>query len=209
MEKELGTANEMVAAEVSGGFHNLKEVVYNFLGNLFSWLSTHQGIALIIILIVLAIMIWLILRARKFAKQLDKEVSSKNVEIGKKDTLIREQKNKLEALQTKLADQQGVVTESLLGTLKTITGYDIDQLKVFFKFLTKIRGNPLQIADTQVSTTSASQAHEEERSGAMEESDGSSDENDTTEKNASDTGREEVAKTNKEEEEEISKAGSD
>ena len=201
MEKELGTANEMVAAQVSGSFNNLKEVVYNFLGNLFSWLSTHQGIALIIILCVFAIMIWLILRARKFAKQLDKKVSSKNIEIGKKDTLIKEQKNKLEALQTKLADQQGVVTESLLGTLKTITGYDIDQLKVFFKFLTKIRGNPLQIADTQVSTTSDSQAHEEESAGTVEKSDGSSGENDALENNATSTGPEEVAETNKKREE--------
>jgi len=201
MEKELGTASDMVAADLSGSFYSMKEVVYNFLGNLLSWLSTHQGIALIIILCVVAIVIWLILRAGKFAKQLDKKVSSKNIEIGKKDTLIREQKNKLEALQTKLADQQGVVTESLLGTLKTITGYDIDQLKVFFKFLTKIRGNPLQIADTQVSTTSASQAHEVERFGNMEESEGSSDKNGTKEKNASDTGPEEVTEGNKKGEE--------
>lgn len=201
MEKELGAANELVAADLSSSFYNLKEVVYNFLGNLLSWLSTHQGIALIIILCVLAIMIWLILRAKKFAKQLDKKVSSKNIEIGKKDTLIREQKNKLDALQTKLADQQGVVTESLLGTLKTITGYDIDQLKVFFKFLTKIRGNPLQIADTQVSTTSDSQTHEEESAATMEESDGSSDEKGTTEKTASDSGIEEVAAADKKGEE--------
>ena len=190
MEKELGTASELVAAEVSGRFYNFKEVVYNFLGNLFSWLSTHQVLALIIILCVLGIIIWLILRARKFAKQLDKKVSSKNIEIGKKDALIKEQKNQLDALQTKLADQQGVVTESLLGTLKALTGYDIDQLKIFFKFLTKIHGNPLQIADAQASTAPASQALEEESDGYMEE-------NDTKEKNASGTGPEEVAEADK------------
>jgi multidrug efflux pump subunit AcrB len=202
MEKELGTAGELVAADLSGGFHNLKEGVYNFLGNLLSWLATHQGIALIIILGILAIIIWLILRAGKYAKQLDKKVSSANIEIGKKDTLIKEQKNKLEALQTKLADQQGVVTESLLSTLKTITGYDIDQLKVFFKFLTKIRGNPLQIADSQVSTASASQRLEEDNAGSVEQSDEPSEENGTEEKNTSaDTGPEEAAEAHKKGEE--------
>ena len=201
MGKELETASEMVVADLSGGFSTLREVVYNSLGKLLSWLSTHQGIALIIILCLLGIMIWLILRAAKFAKQLDKIVSSKNIEIGKKDTLIREQENKLDALQTKLADQQGVVTESLLETLKTITGYDIDQLKVFFKFLTKIRGNPLQIADAQVGTTSASQGHGEESAAPIEESDGPSAENGTKEKNASDTGSEEVAEPHKKGEE--------
>ncbi|MBW2338169.1 MAG: hypothetical protein JRF47_15695, partial [Deltaproteobacteria bacterium] len=65
MEKELGTANEMATADLSGGFYNLKEAVYNFLGNFFSWLSTHQGLVLIFMIGVLGIMIWVILRVRK------------------------------------------------------------------------------------------------------------------------------------------------
>jgi hypothetical protein len=190
MGKELGTANEMVTADLSGRFYNLKEAVYNFLGNLFSWLSTHQGLALIIILSVLGIMTWFILRVRKSGKQLEKKVSSKNIEMGKKDALIEEQKNKLVDLQKKLSDQQGVVSEALLGTIMTLTGYDIDQLKIFFKFLTEISGNPLQIADTQANTMPKSQRLEQE-------SDDSTEENDAKEKIAPDAGPEEVVKANK------------
>ncbi len=68
MGKELDTVGEMAAQDLGGGFSNLKETVYNLLGNCFSWLSTHQGLALIIILIVLAIVAWFILRARKQSK---------------------------------------------------------------------------------------------------------------------------------------------
>ena len=88
MEKELETANEIVRAESSGGFNNFKETIYNVLGNFFGWFSTHQGLALIIILVVLGIIIWLILSARKYRKQIEKNVASKNKEIGKKDALI-------------------------------------------------------------------------------------------------------------------------
>ena len=171
MEKELGTANEMFTAELSGGFFNLKEAVYNFLGNFFRWLSTHQTLALIIVIGVLGIMIWLILRARKYGKQLDEKVSSKNTEIGKKDTLIEEQKNKLEVLQKELSDQQKVVSEALLGTMMTLTGYDIDQLKIFFKSLTETSGNPLQIADNQTNIMPKSQEREKESDVSPEEKD--------------------------------------
>ena len=190
MGKELGTANEMVTADLSGRFYNLKEAVYNFLANFFSWLSTHQGLALIIILSVLGIMTWFILRVRKSSKQLEKKVSSKNIEIGEKDALIEEQKNKLVNLQKKMSDQQGVVSEALLRTIMTLTGYDIDQLPIFFKFLTEISGNPLQIADTQANTMPKSQRLEEE-------SDDSTEKNDAKEKIAPDTGPEEVVEANK------------
>ena len=152
MEKELGTA----------GFNNFKVTVYNVLANFFNWLSTHQGLGIIIILIVLGIIIWLILRAKKIGKQLEEKVSNQNKEIGKKDAHIEEQKNKLSALQKELSDQKTVVSEALLRTLKTLTGYDTDQLKIFFKFLTEISGNPLQIADTQANTVPGSQRLEEE-----------------------------------------------
>ena len=133
MGKELGTASEMVTADLSGGFHNLEAAVYNFLGMIFSWLSTHQGLALIIILSVLAIVIWFILRRRQYGKQLEEKVSSKNIEIGQKDALIEEQKNKLEVLQKKMSDQQGFISEALLRTIMTLKGYNIDQLQIFFK----------------------------------------------------------------------------
>ena len=171
MGKEVGTANEMAASDISGGLHNLKEAVYNFLGNFFNWLSTHQGLALIIVLIVLVIVIWLILRHRKYGKQLEEKVSGKNIEIDKKDALIEEQKNKLEVLQKELSDQHKVVSEALLGTLMTLTGYDIDQLKIFFKFLTETSGNPLQIADTQANTAPKSQEREKESDVSPEEKD--------------------------------------
>ena len=190
MEKELGTASEMVTADLSGGFYNLKEAVYNFLGNFFSWLSTHQGLVLIFILIVLGIVVWFILRVRKHSKQLEKKVSSKNIEIGKKDALIGEQKNKLVVLEKKLSDQHGVVSEALLTTIKTLTGYDNDQLPIFFKFLTEISGNPLKMADTQANTMPGSQLLEEE-------SDDSTEENDAEEAIAPGTGPEEVVRANK------------
>ena len=190
MEKELGTANEMATADLSGGFYNLKEAVYNFLGNFFSWLSTHQGLVLIFMIGVLGIMIWVILRVRKHGKQLEGEVSSKKTEIGEKDALIEEQKTKLEVLQKKLSDQQRVVSEALLSTIKTLTGYDEDQLQIFFKFLTEISGNPLQIADTQANTMPKSQLLEEE-------SDDSTEENDAKEKIATGTGSEEVIEVKK------------
>jgi hypothetical protein len=163
MSEESGTANETAAADLSGGFNNLKETVYNFLENLFSWMSTHQGLALIIVLGVLGIMIWFILRAKKHGKQLEKQVSSKDIAIGKKDALIEEQKNKLAALEKKMSDQRGFIGEALLGTLMSLTGYDISQLKIFFKFLTEINGNPLQIADAHANTVPGSQRLEEER----------------------------------------------
>ena len=190
MGKELGTANEMATADLSGGFYNLKEAVYNFLGNFFSWLSTHQGLVLIFMIGVLGIMIWVILRVRKHGKQLEGEVSSKKTEIGEKDALIEEQKTKLEVLQKKLSDQQRVVSEALLSTIKTLTGYDKDQLQIFFKFLTEISGNPLQIADTQANTMPKSQLLEEE-------SDDSTEENDAKEKIAAGTGSEEVIEVKK------------
>ena len=190
MEKELGTAGEMATADVSGGFYNYKEAVYNFLGNFFSWLSTHQGLALIIILCVLAIMIYLILRVRKSGKQIKKQAAGQKIEIGKKDDLIEEQKSKLAALQKKLSDQQGVVSEALLGTIMTLTGYNIDQLRIFFKFLTEISGNPLPIADTQANTMPGSLRLEEE-------SDGSTKENDGDEKIAPSTVPEEVVEADK------------
>jgi hypothetical protein len=190
MDKELGTASEMVTADLSGGFYNLKEAVYNFLGNFFSWLSTHQGLALIFILGVLGIMAWFILRVRKNGKQLEEKVSSKNIEIGEKDALIEEQKNKLVDLEKKLSDQQGVVSEAILRTIKTLTGYDNDQLQTFFKFLTEISGNPLQIADTQAKAMPKGQWLEEE-------SDDSTEENDVKEKIAPGIGPEEVVEANK------------
>jgi hypothetical protein len=171
MEKELGTANEMVKADLSGSFYNLKEAVYNFLGNFFTWLSTHQGLTLIFILCVLGILTWYILRVRKYGKQLEKKVSSKNIEIGEKDALIEEQKNKLEVFRKKLSDQQRVVSEALLRTIKTLTGYDSDQLQIFFKFLTEISGNPLQIADTQANAMPKNQLLEEESDESTEETD--------------------------------------
>jgi hypothetical protein len=184
------SASEMSTAALGGGFSNYKEAVYNAVGNFFIWLSTHQGLVLIIVLIVLGIGTWLILRTRNYRKQLEKKVSSKSGEIKKKDTLIGEQKNKLSALERKLSDQQGVASGAMLQTITTLTGYDIDQLKVFFKFLTEIKGNPLQIADTQETTIPDSQGPEEVRDAAAAE-------NDEKEKIASDTGTEKGSEANK------------
>jgi hypothetical protein len=162
MEKEVETASKMVNPELSCGLHSYKESVYNGLGNFFGWLSTHQGLALIMILIVLGIMVWLILRTKKYRRQFDNEVYFKKKEIGKKDALIEEQENKLTNLQKKLSDQQGAVSEALLTTIRTLTGYDADQLPIFFKSLTQISGNPLQMADPRAITTPKSQLLEGE-----------------------------------------------
>ena len=194
MGKELGTAGEMVTADASAGFSNFKEAVYNVLANFFNWLSTHQGLGLIIILIVLGIIIWLILRTKKISRQLEEKVSNQNKEIGKKDAQIEEQKNKLSALQKELSDQKTVVSEALLRTLKTLTGYDIDQLKIFFKSLTEISGNPLQIADNQANTLPKSQRLEEE-------SDDSKEENEKEQKIVQGNGPEELVEASKKGEE--------
>ncbi len=175
MEKELGTAGETVTGDLNGGLSNYKETVYNTLGDFLSWLSTHQGLALIIILIVLGIMAWFILNARKNRKQIKNIEYSKNKEIEKKDALFEEQKNELIALQKKMSDQQGVVSEALLKTIMTLTGYNTDQLQIFFKFLTQISGNPLQIADTQANAMPKSQ-------WLVEEGDDSTEGNDVKEK---------------------------
>ncbi len=190
MEKELEAASEVVAGDASGFFYDLKEAVYNFLEKLFSWLSTHQGLALIIILLFLIMMIWFILKIKKSNKQLEGKVSSKNVEIGEKDALIAEQKNNLEVLQKKLSDQQMVVSKALLKTMMTLTGYDIDQLQFFFKFLAGINENPLQIAAIQVNTMSKKQRLEKEGHDPAAE-------NDAKEKMAPDTGSEEAVEANK------------
>ncbi len=147
MEKEVGTASEMVKLEVSGGFQGFKETVFNALGNFFGWLSTHQGPGLILILIVLVIILWLIMRIRKYRIQVKNEIYLKKKEIGKKDAVIEEQGNKLAALQKKLSDQQAVASGAMLKTLSTLTGYDADQLPIFFKSLSQISENPLQMAD--------------------------------------------------------------
>ncbi|MEX1330181.1 MAG: hypothetical protein AB1Z29_25545 [Desulfobacterales bacterium] len=178
----------------TAGFNNFKETVYNFLANFFNWLSTHQGLGLIIVLIVLGIIIWLILRTKKISRQLEEKVSNQNKEIGKKDAQIEEQKNKLSALQKELSDQKTVVSEALLRTLKTLTGYDIDQLKIFFKSLTEISGNPLQIADNQANTLPKSQRLEEE-------SDDSKEENEKEQKIVPGTGPEELVEASKKGEE--------
>ena len=107
MENEPGTVSEMVTAGVSEGFYSYKEAVYNLLGNFFSWLSTHQGLALIIILSVFGIMIYFSIRFRKYSKKIENKVSSQNIEIGKKDALIEEQKNKLAALQKNYPTSKG------------------------------------------------------------------------------------------------------
>ena len=205
MEKEVETASKMVNPELSGGLHSYKEAVYNVLGNFFGWLSTHQGLALIIILIVLGIMVWLILRTKKYRKQFDNEVYFKKKEIGKKDALIEEQENKLTNLQKKLSDQQGVVSEALLRTIRTLTGYDADQLPIFFKSLTQISGNPLQMADSRAITTPKSQLLEGESDDSsgindakdeIASGDDSSEENDAIkEKLASDDSPEEAVET--------------
>jgi hypothetical protein len=172
MEKEVATANEMATANASGGFQHYKEAVFNVLENFFTWLSTHHGLAIVIIIGILAIMIYLILRFRNYRRQTEKKAASQKIEIGKKDALIVEQKNKLAALQTKLSDQQGVVSEALLGTIMNLTGYNLDQLRTFVKFLTGISGKPLQIEDTQANTIPESRRLEEAGDDSAEGNDG-------------------------------------
>ena len=167
MEKEVETASDMLNPELSGGLQSYKEEVYNFLGNFFGWLSTHQGIAIVLIIIVLGIMVWLILKAKKLRRLFNNEVYINKKEIGKKDALIEEQENKLTSLQKKLADQQGVVSEALLRTIRTLTGYDADQLPIFFRSLTQIRENPLQKADHQAITAPLDQDFEEEHNDSI------------------------------------------
>ena len=102
MAKEVETVSQVVNSELSGGSHSFKETVYNFLGNFFEWLSTHQGVAIVLIILVLGIVGWLMFRAKKFRRQAENEVYLKKKEIGKKDALIEEQENKLTKLQKKM-----------------------------------------------------------------------------------------------------------
>ena len=167
MEKEVGAAGEAANPEISGGFQGFKETVYNSLENFFGWLSTHQSLALIIILIVLGIIIWLLIRAKKYRRQLVDEKYLNKKEITKKDARIEEQEKKLTDLQKKLSDQQGVVSEALMRTMSTLTGYDADQLQNFFKSLIQISENPLQIADTRADTPSGSRLLGAESSASL------------------------------------------
>ena len=112
-------------------------------------------------------MVWLILKAKKLRRLFNNEVYINKKEIGKKDALIEEQENKLTSLQKKLADQQGVVSEALLRTIRTLTGYDADQLPIFFRSLTQIRENPLQKADHQAITAPLDQDFEEEHNDSI------------------------------------------
>jgi hypothetical protein len=54
----------------------------------------------------------------------------------------------------------------------TLTGYNLDQLRIFFKFLTEISGTPLQIVDAQSDTMPASRRLEEDSDNSTEENDG-------------------------------------
>ena len=164
MEKKVETAGDMLNPEVSGGLQGFKEAVFQSLGNFFGWLSTHQGIAILLIIVVLGVIIWLLLRAKKFRRQFDDEVYTNKKEMGKKDAHIEELEKKLTTLQKKLADQQGVVTEALLRTISTLTGYEADQLPLFFRSLTQISENPIQKADHQTITAPVDQPIEEDRS---------------------------------------------
>lgn len=139
-----------------------KAAVYNFLGNLFGWLSTHQGVAIVLIILVLGIAVWLLLRIKKYRRQAENEAYTKKKEIGEKDALIEEQANKLTTLQKKMDDQQSFISEAMLRTISTITGYDADQLPVFFKSLTRSSDNPLQIANQQAMSTTAVQDVEDD-----------------------------------------------
>ena len=172
MEKELGAAGEIVKADVSAGFNQYKEAVYNALANVFTWLSTHQGLALIIALCILAIAIYLIVKSKIYRKKMEAKVSSQKTEIDKKDALIKDQKSKIVALETKLSDQQNVVSQSLLGTLMNLTGYNLDQLRTFVRFLTEIDGNPVKIEDTQMHTIPESGGFEEAGDDSVEGNDG-------------------------------------
>ena len=163
MEKKVETAGDMLNPEVSVGLQSYIEAVYNFLGKLFDWLSSHQGIAILLLMIVLGIIVWLLLRAKKYRRQFDDEVYTNKKEMGKKAALIEEQEKKLASLQKKLADQQGVVSEALLRTLSTLTGYDADRLSFFFRSLTQISENPLQKADSHATSAPLDPDVEKER----------------------------------------------
>ena len=101
MAKEVETAGELANPEVSGGLQGTKEAVYNFLGNFFEWLSTHQTVTILLIIIVLGVIFWLMLRAQKFRKQAKNEAYLKKKEIEKKDALIKDLETKLTNLQKK------------------------------------------------------------------------------------------------------------
>ncbi len=75
-------------------------------------------------------------------------------------------------MQKKLSDQQKAVSEALLETITSLTGYNINQLQTFFKFLTEMSGSPLQIADTQANTLSETQRLEKERDESANGNDG-------------------------------------
>jgi len=160
MEKEVETASKVADPELSGSAHSYKEAVYDLLENFFEWLSTHQGIAILLIILVLGIMVWLLLRAKKYRRQAENEAYLQKKEIGKKDTLIEEQENKLTNLQKKMGDQQGVASEAMLRTIRTLTGYDAEQLPIFFKSLTQSGENPLHIADNEAISASPDQYFE-------------------------------------------------
>ena len=160
MAREVETAGELANPEVSGGLQGTKETVYNFLGNFFEWLSTHQAVTILLIIIVLGVIFWLMLRAQKYRKQAKNEAYLKKKEIEKKDALIKDLETKLTNLQKKMDDQQTVVSEAMLRTLRTLTGYDAGQLPIFFKSLTQDIENPLQIADQQVANAPVVQSLE-------------------------------------------------
>ena len=176
MEKEVEAAGEVANPELSGGFQGYIDSVFNILGNFFGWLSTHQGLGLIIILVVLGLIIWLLVRAKKYRRQLEDEKYTNKKEMTKKDARIEEQEKKLTALQKKLSDQQGVVSEALMGTMSNLTGYDADQLQGFFKSLIQISENPLQIADTRTDFTPGGRLLEAE-SNVSREGDETKDKN--------------------------------
>ena len=204
MQKELEAAAEIIKADASGGFNQYKETIYKMLEKVFTWLSTHQGPALIIALGILAIVIYLIVKSKIYRKKMETKVSSQKTEIGKKDALIKEQKNKLVALEKKLSDQQNVVSEALLGTLMNLTGFSLDQLRTFVKFLTETSGNPPQFEDTQAHSIPESQGVEEERDDSAGENDRNEKDTpeeaaaaDKSDKNAPSTGAGDVTEADK------------
>jgi multidrug efflux pump subunit AcrB len=215
MEKEVGTASEMVELEASGGFQGFKEAVFNIIGNFFSWLSTHQALGLVLIIVVLGIILWLIMRVRKHRIQVKNEIYTKKKEIGKKDTNIEELEKKVANLQKVLSDQQAVASGAMLKTLSTLTGYDADQLPVFFKSLSRISENSLQIASPQATTDTDSQRLEADNDsppGIIEptenlDSDDDSAKKDATEESAS--GDDSIKEENAEKAEVASDDGSD
>ena len=87
--------------------------------------------------------------------------------LAKKTLLLKNRKTNLPVCKKKLADQQGVVSEALLRTIRTLTGYDADQLPIFFRSLTQIRENPLQKADHQAITAPLDRHFEEEHNDSI------------------------------------------